>query len=68
MRRRGFVRFAGTLSLVVLLKAWHYAQIRLAFGAMVFGFAPQDATVCVDGVPAEVAAQSRTRTNDRTVL
>lgn len=53
--RRGL--FARVLPLVVLLKAWHYAQVRLAFGTVVLGLSPKDASVRVDRVPAEVAAE-----------
>lgn len=53
--------------LVILLETGHNAQIRLALRAMVFRFAAQNASMPVDGVPTEVAAQRRTRSNDRTM-
>lgn len=65
VRRR---RLARVLPLVVLLKAWHYAQVRLAFGTVVLGLSPQDASVRVDRVPAEVAAERRPRPNHWAVL
>jgi hypothetical protein len=42
---------------MVLLKAWHNAQISLALWAVVFGFTAQDTTVTINRVPAEIAAQ-----------
>jgi len=53
--------------LVVLLEAGHNAQVRLALRTMVFRFASQNASMPIDGVPAEVAAQRWSRPDDRTV-
>lgn len=58
----------AVLAFVVLLEARHNAQIRLALRTMVFGLAAQDATVSIDGVPAKVAAERRSGTDDGTVL
>jgi len=42
---------------MVLLKARYNAQIGLALWAVVFGFTPQDTTMTINCVPAEIAAQ-----------
>ena len=55
------------LTLVILLETGHYTQVRLTLGAMVFGLAPQNPSMCVYGVPAKVTAQCRTRPNGGTV-
>lgn len=52
---------------VVLLKTGHDTEIGLAFRTVVFCFSAQNAPMCVHGVPAIIAAQSRTRTNNRTM-
>lgn len=52
---------------VTYLKARYYAQVGLALGTVVLGFAPQYSAVSVDCVPAEVAAKSRTWSQHRTV-
>lgn len=52
---------------VILLEAGHNAQVSLALGTMVFGFTAQNATVSVNSVPAEVAAQRGTRPDRWTV-
>ena len=53
--------------LVIVLETRNYAQINLAVGAMVLGFAPQYPLVAVDRVPAVIAAQCGSCSQDRAV-
>lgn len=46
------------LTLMIFLEAWHDTQIRLTFRTVIFSFAPEDPSVRVNRVPAEVAAES----------
>lgn len=66
--RRLVARLVAVLALVVLLEARHDAQVRLALRTVVLGFAPQNAPMPVDRVPAEVAAERRSGPDHRTVL
>lgn len=53
--------------LVVLLETRHDAQVSLALGAIVLGLAAQNAVVLVDRVPTKIAAERRSRPQQRTV-
>ena len=46
---------------VVLVEAWHDAQVGAALGAVVLRLAAQDAATLIHCVPAEVAAERRAR-------
>lgn len=55
------------LPFVVLLEAGNNAQVCLALGAVVLGFAPQNSPMGIDRVPTEVAPECRALPYHRTV-
>lgn len=52
---------------MVLLETRHNAQVGLALGTVVLGLAAQNAVVLIDRVPTKIAAERRSRPQQRTV-